>query len=165
MKAVQQLLSMPSCWRSLQRLVLLLYFLLETQLRSPIQIPVVNWLLRWPVANSKRTQTVLANPIARAASKTPRIKSNPREKNSSRSYGKAFALYQYQPFNIAMFQSIKSRSVKFINDESGPTAVEYAIMLALIMAVCITAIGAMGLATADSWSDSSTKMDSFMNGN
>ena len=34
--------------------------------------------------------------------------------------------------------------VEFINDESGPTAVEYAVMLALIVVVCITAITTLG---------------------
>jgi len=34
--------------------------------------------------------------------------------------------------------------VKFLKDESGPTAVEYAVMLALIIVVCITAITALG---------------------
>ena len=34
--------------------------------------------------------------------------------------------------------------VKFAKDESGPTAVEYAVMLALIIVVCITAITALG---------------------
>jgi len=34
--------------------------------------------------------------------------------------------------------------VKFLQDESGPTAVEYAVMLALIIVVCITAITALG---------------------
>jgi pilus assembly protein Flp/PilA len=34
--------------------------------------------------------------------------------------------------------------VKFVTDESGPTAVEYAVMLALIVVVCITAITALG---------------------
>ena len=37
-------------------------------------------------------------------------------------------------------QSVKS----FLCDESGPTAVEYAVMLALIIVVCITAITALG---------------------
>ena len=32
----------------------------------------------------------------------------------------------------------------FLNDESGPTAVEYAVMLALIIVVCIAAISALG---------------------
>ena len=34
--------------------------------------------------------------------------------------------------------------VSFLKDESGPTAVEYAVMLALIIVVCITAITALG---------------------
>ena len=33
---------------------------------------------------------------------------------------------------------------QFIDDESGPTAVEYAVMLALIIVVCITAITTLG---------------------
>jgi pilus assembly protein Flp/PilA len=38
-----------------------------------------------------------------------------------------------------------TRSVdRFLKDESGPTAVEYAVMLALIIVVCITAITALG---------------------
>jgi pilus assembly protein Flp/PilA len=32
----------------------------------------------------------------------------------------------------------------FLRDESGPTAVEYAVMLALIIVVCISAIGTLG---------------------
>ena len=32
----------------------------------------------------------------------------------------------------------------FIEDESGPTAVEYAVMLALIIVVCITAVTTLG---------------------
>jgi pilus assembly protein Flp/PilA len=34
--------------------------------------------------------------------------------------------------------------VNFIKSEDGPTAVEYAVMLALIIVVCITAITALG---------------------
>ena len=33
---------------------------------------------------------------------------------------------------------------QFVRDEDGPTAVEYAVMLALIIVVCITAITALG---------------------
>lgn len=32
----------------------------------------------------------------------------------------------------------------FLADESGPTAVEYAVMLALIIVVCITVVGSLG---------------------
>ena len=34
--------------------------------------------------------------------------------------------------------------VNFLKDEDGPTAVEYAVMLALIIVVCIVAITALG---------------------
>ena len=34
--------------------------------------------------------------------------------------------------------------VNFLKQEDGPTAVEYAVMLALIIVVCITAITALG---------------------
>lgn len=33
---------------------------------------------------------------------------------------------------------------RFLNSEDGPTAVEYAVMLALIVIVCLTAIKAVG---------------------
>ncbi len=33
---------------------------------------------------------------------------------------------------------------RFLRDESGPTAVEYAVMLALIVVVCITAVTTLG---------------------
>lgn len=37
-----------------------------------------------------------------------------------------------------------SRIVKFLKDESGPTAVEYAVMLALIIVVCLVSITTLG---------------------
>lgn len=64
-----------------------------------------------------------------------------------------------------MYRKLKQRAVNFFDEESGPTAVEYAVIIALIIALCITAIGTMGLSTANSWSDSSTKMNTFLNGN
>ena len=39
---------------------------------------------------------------------------------------------------------IWNAAVNFINNEDGPTAVEYAVMLALIIVVCITAITTLG---------------------
>jgi pilus assembly protein Flp/PilA len=35
-------------------------------------------------------------------------------------------------------------ALDFLNNEDGPTAVEYAVMLALIIVVCIAAISALG---------------------
>jgi pilus assembly protein Flp/PilA len=37
-----------------------------------------------------------------------------------------------------------ARLVNFVRGEDGPTAVEYAVMLALIIVVCITAISTLG---------------------
>jgi pilus assembly protein Flp/PilA len=41
--------------------------------------------------------------------------------------------------------------VRFVKDESGPTAVEYAVMLALIIVVCITAVTALGTNAANTF--------------
>ena len=47
--------------------------------------------------------------------------------------------------------------VNFINDESGPTAVEYAVMLALIIVVCITAVTTLGTNANNTFSYVGTK--------
>jgi pilus assembly protein Flp/PilA len=39
---------------------------------------------------------------------------------------------------------LRQSMVNFLKNEDGPTAVEYAVMLALIIVVCITAITALG---------------------
>ena len=43
-----------------------------------------------------------------------------------------------------MLSRIKAEAVSFLKDESGPTAVEYAVMLALIIVVCIGTITLLG---------------------
>jgi pilus assembly protein Flp/PilA len=43
-----------------------------------------------------------------------------------------------------MFSMLKTSVVNFLKREDGPTAVEYAVMLALIIVVCIAAITALG---------------------
>ena len=43
--------------------------------------------------------------------------------------------------------------VKFVKAEDGPTAVEYAVMLALIIVVCITAITALGSNASNTFSN------------
>jgi pilus assembly protein Flp/PilA len=43
--------------------------------------------------------------------------------------------------------------VNFLQDEDGPTAVEYAVMLALIVVVCITAITALGTAASNTFNN------------
>ena len=48
--------------------------------------------------------------------------------------------------------------VNFIKAEDGPTAVEYAVMLALIIVVCITAITALGTNSNNTFSYVATKI-------
>ena len=43
-----------------------------------------------------------------------------------------------------MFTNFKNAVVNFCEREDGPTAVEYAVMLALIIVVCLTAITTLG---------------------
>src|SRR5947208_33695 len=43
-----------------------------------------------------------------------------------------------------MFVSLRRQLVAFLTNEDGPTAVEYAVMLALIIVVCITAVATLG---------------------
>jgi pilus assembly protein Flp/PilA len=43
-----------------------------------------------------------------------------------------------------MFRFVATNLFRFVKDEDGPTAVEYAVMLALIIVVCITAITTLG---------------------
>ena len=41
-------------------------------------------------------------------------------------------------------RNVAKKFVEFVKKEDGPTAVEYAVMLALIIVVCITAITTLG---------------------
>jgi pilus assembly protein Flp/PilA len=51
-----------------------------------------------------------------------------------------------------------NRVVNFLQAEDGPTAVEYAVMLALIIVVCITAITALGSNANNTFSYVGTKI-------
>ncbi|WP_417379236.1 Flp family type IVb pilin [Gimesia sp.] len=46
----------------------------------------------------------------------------------------------------------------FLVEEDGPTAVEYAVMLAAIVMVCIAAIAAIGTRTNDLFENATTEM-------
>ena len=46
-----------------------------------------------------------------------------------------------------------SKLVAFLEDEDGPTAVEYAVMLALIIVVCVGAITSLGTAANNTFSN------------
>jgi pilus assembly protein Flp/PilA len=50
---------------------------------------------------------------------------------------------------------------KLLRDEDGPTSVEYAVMLALIVAACIGAVQSMANATAGSFDESAAELDSI----
>ena len=43
-----------------------------------------------------------------------------------------------------MYRALVKKTVRFLRKEDGPTAVEYAVMLALIIVVCIAAITTLG---------------------
>ena len=43
-----------------------------------------------------------------------------------------------------MGKMLYHKLVRFVREEDGPTAVEYAVMLALIIVVCLTAITTLG---------------------
>jgi pilus assembly protein Flp/PilA len=49
--------------------------------------------------------------------------------------------------------SFKRFAVEFLKAEDGPTAVEYAVMLALILVVCISAITTLGSNMNDTFSN------------
>lgn len=50
-----------------------------------------------------------------------------------------------------MLAPVTKKIVEFIKQEDGPTAVEYAVMLALIVVVCFIAITAIGQNTASNF--------------
>ncbi len=57
-----------------------------------------------------------------------------------------------------MLKSVTSKLVRFLKNEDGPTAVEYAVMLALIIVVCITAITTLGSNANNTFSYVGTKI-------
>lgn len=57
---------------------------------------------------------------------------------------------------------ILERVRAFLLSDDGPTAVEYAVLLALIVAVCIGAVLSMSNATADSFDESAAQLDGVL---
>jgi pilus assembly protein Flp/PilA len=49
---------------------------------------------------------------------------------------------------------------KFLKSEDGPTAVEYAVMLALIVIVCLAAIGSIGTNAKTTFTNVATSLGS-----
>lgn len=63
-----------------------------------------------------------------------------------------------------MWQNLRATIKRFIGEDSGPTAVEYAAALVLIITACITAIQLVGGVSSDSLDDSSSKIQQATNG-
>jgi pilus assembly protein Flp/PilA len=56
-------------------------------------------------------------------------------------------------------KSLTSKVQRFLASEDGPTAVEYAVMLALIVIVCLTAIQAIGTNANQTFQDIADQLD------
>ena len=54
--------------------------------------------------------------------------------------------------------TLREKLVKFLKSEDGPTAVEYAVMVALIIVVSIAAITALGTKVKDTFETTTTKI-------
>jgi len=59
-----------------------------------------------------------------------------------------------------MLNHLLQSARRFLKNEDGPTAVEYAVMLALIIVVCISAITALGTNANNTFSYVSTQVGS-----
>jgi pilus assembly protein Flp/PilA len=57
---------------------------------------------------------------------------------------------------------MKKFILRFLRDESGPSATEYAVMLALIVGSCLAAITLVGGGAGGSWQSTSSQLDTFM---
>jgi pilus assembly protein Flp/PilA len=57
-------------------------------------------------------------------------------------------------------KSLAQKVQQFLVSEDGPTAVEYAVMLALIVIVCLTAITAVGAKTSGTFDKAQTALPS-----
>ena len=59
-----------------------------------------------------------------------------------------------------MFQAITTRVRRFLIEDEGPTAVEYAVMLALIVGALIASVGQLATATKGNFDSSGTAINS-----
>ena len=62
-----------------------------------------------------------------------------------------------------MISKLPKKLRRFLQSEDGPTAVEYAVILALIVAVCIGSVQTMATRTQESFNASSNAIDSAIN--
>ena len=61
-------------------------------------------------------------------------------------------------------KNFAQKVTRFLKSEDGPTAVEYAIMLALIVIVCLTAIQAIGTNAKSAFTDIAEDLNSAHTG-
>lgn len=62
-----------------------------------------------------------------------------------------------------MIKAVVARVRQFLAEDDGPTAVEYAVMLMLILLVVITTVQLVGRVAGAMLSDSSSKLDQALN--
>lgn len=55
--------------------------------------------------------------------------------------------------------SLRAKIYRFLASEDGPTAIEYALMAALVMAVCVLAVDAVGDKLTESFTRSSNSIN------
>ncbi len=53
---------------------------------------------------------------------------------------------------------VMKKVLRFLRDESGPTAVEYAVMLSLIIVLCLSGIQAIGVNASSSFESSTQEL-------
>ena len=63
-----------------------------------------------------------------------------------------------------LFTNWREQARRLLTSEDGPTAVEYAIMLALIVVACIGAVGSLATATGSSFDRSSQSINQALSG-
>ena len=61
--------------------------------------------------------------------------------------------------------SLRRKIERFQSEECGATAVEYAVMIALIIGVCVAAVQTLAQSTAESFSTTANQIDGAVGGN
>ena len=61
-------------------------------------------------------------------------------------------------------KSVITKVQRFLKSEDGPTAVEYAIMLALIVIVCLSAVQAIGTNASSAFQEIATDLNDARSG-
>jgi pilus assembly protein Flp/PilA len=71
-----------------------------------------------------------------------------------------FVLSQPSP---AMIPRLQQQLARFLREEDGPTAVEYAVMLSLIIGVCVVSVRSLATATRSSFDQSAQAISGSLN--